>query len=490
MGWVSDARPSVPTLLPGTVVRDYIIVASFPTALSGLNEYQAKAVNSDQRFRLYETAVAHDLDTQEADQRLRTVQCLFTERFVHGDHLYLACEWPAALRRFDRPEPGDTPWHEVLVRALEAMHRLHTLGFPACYVAPESVWADHSQHRVALSFACGAPPDEAGVGRERSDRDGPARLAGGLRNLISRLASAAGARDQAQGALDLVDAWIQASDTRSSPQRLILELRWALLAHPLPITWEIGACTDGGLTRLHNEDSVYAQHVETHEGNAAAQTLLGIMADGMGGARAGQLASRLAVETIAERAGRHLREARQGVAELAEVLREAALGANRAINEMAASSPELQGMGTTCTAVAVSGLTGAVVHVGDTRLYVLEPEGDLHQVTEDDTVAAHLVRMGRSAPAEAKTSRRKHMLTDCLGAGGEGSPKTSRLTLRPGQRLAILSDGVHGCLSDDELRSVLQRAASAAEASRELVLRAMAAGSQDNASAVVLASRA
>ena len=227
----------------------------------------------------------------------------------------------------------------------------------------------------------------------------------------------------------------------------------------------VGAKSDVGRVRAGNEDSYLVQEP------------LFVVADGMGGHVAGDVASRLAVKTIGESID-------DGTSQ-PEQLAEAVKGANSAIWEKAHSDPSLQGMGTTCTLVFLKDDEIHVAHVGDSRAYLLR-EGDLQQITEDHTLVGRMVKEGRLRPEEAEHHPQRSIITRALGVDGHVEVDVSSFPVREGDRVLICSDGLTSMVDAESIRGVLASKDDPQAAVEELIDRANAAGGEDNITAVVL----
>jgi PPM family protein phosphatase len=230
--------------------------------------------------------------------------------------------------------------------------------------------------------------------------------------------------------------------------------------------------TDVGLVRAHNEDSV-AFVVPGPE--AANQDSLVLVADGMGGHAAGEVASGIAAEVI-----RRMFYERDGAP--ADLLASAFATANSAILAYAQEHPECAGMGTTCTALALRDNAAWLAHVGDSRAYLLR-NGALTQLSQDQTLVAKLVREGVLTEEEAARSEHQNVILQAIGTTPEVEPEIWRegLALAPGDTLILCSDGLHGLVSD----AVIAATASGRDpmdACRALIARALEAGGSDNVS--------
>lgn len=215
-----------------------------------------------------------------------------------------------------------------------------------------------------------------------------------------------------------------------------------------------------------------------------------VVADGMGGHNAGEVASRMAVNSVVEfiRATHNAKELTwpfpfdptQSIA--ANRLSVALKIANRNVHDQSARVPEQSGMGTTIVALLVEGTRVIVGHVGDSRAYCLRG-GQLRQMTEDDTWLNAM--LGASAAAVANDHPMRHVLTSGIGMRGDVEPSLIEEDLRSGEQWLICTDGVHGSLDAPAIQRALQTD-SADRAANAAVESALAAGTSDNATAIVL----
>jgi serine/threonine protein phosphatase PrpC len=226
------------------------------------------------------------------------------------------------------------------------------------------------------------------------------------------------------------------------------------------------ARSDVGLLRDLNEDSMYA-----------GPRLLAI-ADGMGGHAAGEVASRVAIESVAP-----LDDGSPG-ADLIGSLRDAVESASGYLQDMVAADNALDGMGTTLTAVLFAGQRLGLVHIGDSRCYLLR-DGQLAQITHDHTLVQHLVDEGRITPEEASTHPQRSWITRSLTGRGELELDLSIREVRVGDRYLLCSDGLSGPVSEETLAETLRTAPDPHAACEQLVELALRAGGPDNVSAIV-----
>lgn len=225
-----------------------------------------------------------------------------------------------------------------------------------------------------------------------------------------------------------------------------------------------GAATDVGRVRDGNEDSFVVDD----------RLRLFAVADGMGGHRAGEVASATAVEAL-----------RASVASGSSV-DEAIRTANTAVLEKSDADQELAGMGTTVTAVIASGEGDAVIgHVGDSRAYLLH-EGELQQLTDDHSLVEELVREGRLTPEQAEVHPQRSIITRALGIERDVDVDLYTVPAVVGDRVLLCSDGLTTMMRSDDIASILRREPHPRHAAEQLVDAANEAGGEDNITVVVL----
>src|SRR5947208_5668511 len=227
---------------------------------------------------------------------------------------------------------------------------------------------------------------------------------------------------------------------------------------------ETASLTDVGRQRQGNEDSFLEQEP------------LFAVADGMGGARAGEVASKVAVEKL----GRATDFDGSPEQHLAEVTKEA----NREIYRMAQNDSALAGMGTTLTAALVTGREVAIGHVGDSRVYRYR-DGELERLTQDHSLVEEFVRQGKLTPEEAENHPQRSIITRALGPEPEVEVETYTHAGRDGDVYLLCSDGLTGMVPEPRIAEILGEADSLAAAVHRLAEEANANGGKDNITAVL-----
>lgn len=244
-----------------------------------------------------------------------------------------------------------------------------------------------------------------------------------------------------------------------------------------------GARTSIGQVRTNNEDSVSLWALEG--------VTLALIADGMGGAAAGEEASRLAVEAVQAAFLGELRGSQElqvlSESELSKRLVEAIQDANRAVFERARSDSARKGMGTTSTLTLIRGNRAMVAHVGDSRAYLIDGrEGWINQITDDHSFVQALVASGHITPEQARQHPMGNVLYRALGQSLDLEVDTYTRYLKAGDRLVMCSDGLTRHLQPSDITRLVLEAKTAEEATLDLIDLANARGGEDNVSVVVV----
>jgi PPM family protein phosphatase len=228
--------------------------------------------------------------------------------------------------------------------------------------------------------------------------------------------------------------------------------------------------SDAGRKRRRNEDAY-----------VIAPPLFAV-ADGMGGAQAGEVAARLATAAFHEY---HEADELQPEQRVGAIIQEA----NRRIYERARADTEVSGMGTTITAALVEGERVVIGHVGDSRAYRLRG-GRLEQLTDDHSLVADLVRGGRISPEEAETHPQRSVITRALGTDAQVDVDSLAVDAEPGDVFLLCSDGLTTMLADEEILDIVGRGKSLEHAGKDLVKAANRRGGEDNITVVLFAVEA
>jgi serine/threonine protein phosphatase PrpC len=223
--------------------------------------------------------------------------------------------------------------------------------------------------------------------------------------------------------------------------------------------------TDQGLGRSNNEDSIFA-------GNR-----LFVVADGMGGLPAGELASDILVRALA--VVDDMPDTGEPLQDLLAALRTA----NERIEAAVADDDARDGMGTTVTALLLSGDAAAALNVGDSRCYLIR-DGGLTQLTRDDTYVQALVDQGVLTPDDARRHPQRALVTQAV-QGGDFQPTGRMVPVRAGDRFLLCSDGLSDYVTDEVIGETLRSVPDRDECAAELIRRTLEAGAPDNVSVIV-----
>jgi PPM family protein phosphatase len=234
----------------------------------------------------------------------------------------------------------------------------------------------------------------------------------------------------------------------------------------MSLTLRTATASDPGLVRTNNEDSAHA-----------GGRLLAV-ADGVGGMPAGELASDIVIRALAP-----LAESQASGDDLLRALRAAVDDANRQIREASEADPATDGMGTTVTALVLAGDQLALLHVGDSRAYLLR-DGELRQLTKDDTFVQSLVDQGVLTPEEARNHPQRSLITRAV-QGQHVAPTTRMLPVQPGDRYLLCSDGLSDVVTAEAIGQTMRSYADRRQCVEQLVKLALQAGAPDNVTAVL-----
>ncbi len=276
--------------------------------------------------------------------------------------------------------------------------------------------------------------------------------------------------------------------------------------HNLPsglVQVDLAARSHQGLVRSNNEDHYLVvrmtRSLETVLTNVAEgavpksfdETLYGmVVADGIGGMAAGEVASRVALLTLVELVAQtpdwimKLNQ-RENAAIVMRRMTQRFRKIDDELRELGETTRSLHGMGTTLTVAATLGTNVFLGHIGDSRAYLLRGE-KLYQLTKDHTLAQALIEAGIGEPDDTSTKAMRHILTAALGSTGERTdPQVERVHLNDGDQVLLCTDGLSEMVTDDGIASVLREAASSEAACQGLIDLALAGGGKDNITVVL-----
>jgi protein phosphatase len=238
--------------------------------------------------------------------------------------------------------------------------------------------------------------------------------------------------------------------------------------------------TDIGLVRKVNEDSFLCEKLEGID-----NTYLYIVADGMGGHNAGEVASSMAVQEIASYIRKNIEVLMLGHNEIQELVRNAIFYANDKIYKTSILKSNCLGMGTTLSMVLAKGSSIYIGHVGDSRIYLIRGK-DISRLTEDHSLVAELIKAGTIKPEEAYNHPQKNVITRALGTEYSIEPDVSRRDMQWGDFILICTDGLSNAVYEEDMVSIIEAASDLNEACELLIEKAKEKGGFDNITAVVI----
>jgi protein phosphatase len=240
------------------------------------------------------------------------------------------------------------------------------------------------------------------------------------------------------------------------------------------LEFEAAGASDQGRTRKTNEDA-YGLSLRNAEGACDF-----VVCDGMGGAAAGEIASRLAVEAMM-RAMSH-------AALTPEIFQKAVDAANDSVRRSAERDPTRAGMGTTLVALATRGNRAWVAHVGDSRCYRVR-HGKLERLTLDHSLVDEQVRLGQLTPAQAETSPMRNVITRAVGTQDEVAADLIEFVVEPGDLYLLASDGLMREVDDQQIAGILNPSGELEQMCARLIATANEAGGRDNITCVLARAR-
>ena len=237
--------------------------------------------------------------------------------------------------------------------------------------------------------------------------------------------------------------------------------------------------TDIGKVRKENQDD-FAIREDSERRLVAA-----VVCDGMGGAKAGGLASNLGTKTFMDYLERHLFGSTLKRPSYSKIISTACAESNGIVYQYSCFDADYNGMGTTLVGALIRKDQAFIVNVGDSRAYLISKK-TIQQITQDHSLVAEMVRRGEITEEQAKNHPRKNIITNALGIEGEIQSDVFHINLHKGDRLFLCSDGVTNIISDDELLNYSQIYDSAEEFVNHLIQVALDRGAPDNTTAVAV----
>src|SRR5438874_10922988 len=237
---------------------------------------------------------------------------------------------------------------------------------------------------------------------------------------------------------------------------------------------QVGSISDRGLSdkRPLNEDSYLADPARG----------IFVVADGVGGADAGEIASQTAVDVLNDAFRQKITDG-EDVEDLLEL---AIQRANSSIHQMAADNPRFSMMATTVVALHLDGNRATIGHVGDSRLYRMTPDGQLHRETEDHSIVEEEVRAGRMTPEQAANHPSKNVISRALGAEDSVEADMKTIEVAEGSAFLLCTDGITRHIPDNELRDLMTSDGTPAQLCEEMKRRCYQRGAEDNLTAVIV----
>ncbi|MDD3705624.1 MAG: Stp1/IreP family PP2C-type Ser/Thr phosphatase [Clostridiaceae bacterium] len=238
--------------------------------------------------------------------------------------------------------------------------------------------------------------------------------------------------------------------------------------------------TDIGLVRKVNEDSFLCEQLEGID-----NTYLYIVADGMGGHNAGEVASSMAVQEVASYIKKNIEALLLGDNEIQELLRNAILYANDKVYKTSIKKSNCLGMGTTLSMVLAKDSSIYIGHVGDSRIYLIR-DSEISRLTEDHSLVVELIKRGTIKPEEANNHPQKNVITRALGTEYTIESDISRWDMKYGDLILICTDGLSNAVYEKDMFCVLKGAADLNETCELLIEKAKEKGGFDNITAIVI----
>ncbi len=389
--------------------------------------------------------------------------------FEQGERSYLIEDWlPGGfLAEVARPlDKGRVK--EMGICLAEALGYLHQKGICRINMGEENIQLYGGLVKISSLVGCDIEPGAAPVKKRKKDLKNLSRT---LRDLLGDEVNSSTLRE------------IFEDGTRgkfSSAEEILKELKRLDLSEILATKElpNVGGLTDVGRVRSFNEDNFITERLTGELG-------LYLVADGMGGHEGGEIASRLAVNTILEEVRKKLGavDAARSKEDYLKILKESTKKANTAVYQYGRDNQK--DMGTTATAALVHRYKVYLANVGDSRAYRIGPE-EITGLTVDHSLVAKLISLGRLSPEEARDHPKSNVLYRCIGTEEKVEVDLFNLEVKEGEFLLLCSDGLWGELKDDEIHSIVRECSSPQQGCWELVRAAKEQGGRDNITAILV----
>jgi PPM family protein phosphatase len=275
------------------------------------------------------------------------------------------------------------------------------------------------------------------------------------------------------------------------------------MTHPTPsetpvprpgVQLRLAGRTDVGITRDHNEDAFAFLDLDTGQSHADVDSgiidvgmrgVVLVVADGMGGAAAGEIASQMAVEAVLDTfRAQWMQSVGRDTDTFVETIRDSADTANHRIFAFAGAHPEHAGMGTTATIAGLLGQSLYLAQIGDSRAYIVR-DGEAYQITKDQSLMQQLIEAGEMTPDQAEVSERRNIILQALGPDATVRPDFTQQPLARGDTLVMCSDGLTTHLRASDIARIVTASADPDDACEQLIAAANADGGHDNITVVV-----
>ena len=252
---------------------------------------------------------------------------------------------------------------------------------------------------------------------------------------------------------------------------------------PSGLACRVGLLSDLGRNRSNNEDSVMTMELLTTVASRSDSVVLGAVADGVGGSQKGEVASKLALKTLASELPQLLLESEGR--DRSSLLRSCIESANDEIVKHGIGHRESEGLATTLVASLIEGSTGYVANVGDSRAYLVN-RGGIKPLTKDHSQVQELVEAGRLTQEQARHYAGRNVITRAVGAATDVNVDTFTLSLAPGDRIVLCTDGLWEPVTDEEIQRIVLQSPEPQAACEKLVAIANERGGKDNISLVIV----